>query len=445
VAHNGDTVNYFISISNQASTLPLISAIATDVVVTLAAPDATGSPGAPVIIDTIANLNVGDTVNYGPLPATLALNAGVTVAVAESTFSGTLHTAPHSVAQGSKTIPITIATPSIDVTKTVNPTTSKVGDTVIYTVTVTNTGNISLNGIVVTDPLLGVGPLPGFPATLAPLASSGPVNFPYVIPAGSPDPLLNTATVHANPVGLTNDITDSVGPVQVDLVHPSIDITKVANPISGNVGTMITYTITVTNTGDIGLVNIVVTDPLLGVGPLPGFPATLAPLASSGPVNFTRAIQAGDPDPLVNTVTVHANPVGLTNDITDSASATVDITGGEGLTPGFWKNHPDAWEVYTTDQTLESVFDVPDSLGLDTKTLMEALSFKGGPGVGGAAQILLRAAVAALLNSSSSTVDYPLTTAEVISQVNTALASLDRDTMLALATQLDTYNNLGTS
>jgi hypothetical protein len=74
---------------------------------------------------------------------------------------------------------------------------------------------------------------------------------------------------------------------------------------------------------------------------------------------------------------------------------------------------------------------------------LEALSFKGGPGVGGAAQILMRAAVAALLNSTSSLVDYPLGTAAVISQVNVALASLDRDTMLNLASQLDAFNNLG--
>ncbi len=331
--------------------------------------------------------------------------------------------------------------PSIDITKTVNPTVSKVGDNVTYTITITNTGDIGLEGITVSDSRLG--DLSGsFADTLAPAASESH-NFPYTIQAGDPDPLVNTATVHANPVGpLTNDITDTAGPVSVDLVHPSIDITKTANPTSGSVGTNITYTITVTNTGDITLENITVVDSLLG--DLSGsYADTLAPAASESH-NFVRAILASDPDPLVNTVTVHADPLGpLTNDITDQARAVVDITGGEGLTPGFWKNHLGAWEVYTPNQTLESVFDVPDSLGLDNKTLLEALNFGGGPGVNGAAQILLRAAVAALLNSTSSTIDYPLTTAQVISQVNTALASLDRNTMLALATQLDAFNNLG--
>jgi hypothetical protein len=89
------------------------------------------------------------------------------------------------------------------------------------------------------------------------------------------------------------------------------------------------------------------------------------------------------------------------------------------------------------------VFDVPDSLGLDNSTLLQALQFGGGPDVTGAAQILLRAAVAALLNSTNSTVDYQLTTAELIAQVNAALATGDRDKILALATKLDQYNNAG--
>jgi hypothetical protein len=126
-----------------------------------------------------------------------------------------------------------------------------------------------------------------------------------------------------------------------------------------------------------------------------------------------------------------------------TTSTTTTTVGNQGCTPGYWKvpQHWDSWVSYTTSQTLESVFDVPDSLGYDNVTLVDALSFQGGPGVQGGAQILLRAGVAALLNSNS--VNYPLTTAQVISQVNAALASLDRDTMLALATTLDGYNNLG--
>jgi hypothetical protein len=119
----------------------------------------------------------------------------------------------------------------------------------------------------------------------------------------------------------------------------------------------------------------------------------------------------------------------------------------QGCTPGYWKQsqHLDSWVAtgFSPNQTLESVFDVPDSYGLDNVTLLQALSFKGGSSTTAAAQILLRSAVAALLNSASPDVDYLLTTADVIAQVNAALASNDRSTMLALASQLDSYNNFG--
>jgi hypothetical protein len=112
--------------------------------------------------------------------------------------------------------------------------------------------------------------------------------------------------------------------------------------------------------------------------------------------------------------------------------------------PGFWKQpqHLDAWVTYTPGQTLESVFDVPDAFGLDDVTLLAALSLEGGPTTADAAEVLLRQAVAALLNAASPEVDFPLTEAEIIAQVNAALASGDRDTILALAEELDTFNNL---
>ncbi|MBP8055060.1 MAG: hypothetical protein KA314_04430 [Chloroflexi bacterium] len=85
---------------------------------------------------------------------------------------------------------------------------------------------------------------------------------------------------------------------------------------------------------------------------------------------------------------------------------------------------------------------MPDVYNLDTKTMLQALNFNGGAGQIAAARTLLRSAVAALLNAASPDVSYPLTEAEIIADVNTALAS-DRNAMLTLATELDMYNNLG--
>jgi hypothetical protein len=118
--------------------------------------------------------------------------------------------------------------------------------------------------------------------------------------------------------------------------------------------------------------------------------------------------------------------------------------GDDGCTPGYWKNHPDAWAAtgYSMSQTVEEVFDVPDKFNLDNKTLLQALKFKGGPYKIGAARILLRHATAAVLNASHPDVDYPLNSTSIINKVNSALTG-SRGEMLSLKRQLDFFNNLG--
>jgi hypothetical protein len=119
----------------------------------------------------------------------------------------------------------------------------------------------------------------------------------------------------------------------------------------------------------------------------------------------------------------------------------------QGCTPGFWKQdqHFNSWTApYAPTTLVKTVFTIPASLAsFGNETLLTALQGGGGPGLNGAVQILLRAAVAAVLNAASSSVTYPLSVAQIQSLVKTALATLDRDTILALATQLDNDNNLG--
>ncbi len=112
----------------------------------------------------------------------------------------------------------------------------------------------------------------------------------------------------------------------------------------------------------------------------------------------------------------------------------------EGCTPGYWKNHTDAWVGHHPDDLVDSVFVVPYT-ALADDTLLEALSYKGGPGEDGAARILLRAAVASLLNASHTGIDGP-GTVWLVGAVNDALAE-DRGSMLSRASLLDRWNNLG--
>jgi hypothetical protein len=131
--------------------------------------------------------------------------------------------------------------------------------------------------------------------------------------------------------------------------------------------------------------------------------------------------------------------------VTPSPSPSPTKPPSEGCSPGYWKqrHHQDSWVGYEPGQTLESVFDVPDAYGLDDVRLLDALSFRGGSSDAAAARILLRQAVAALLNASNPDVDYALTTAEVVADVNAALATGERATILQLAEELDRLNNAG--
>jgi hypothetical protein len=121
-------------------------------------------------------------------------------------------------------------------------------------------------------------------------------------------------------------------------------------------------------------------------------------------------------------------------------------TGNEGCSPGYWKNHTSSWAGtgFSPGQAAGSVFSGASAFpSLAGKTLLQSIQGGGGSGTLGAATILLRAATAAILNAASSGVDYPLTQAQVIAQVNAALTSNNRDTMLSLAGTLDGDNNLG--
>jgi hypothetical protein len=89
--------------------------------------------------------------------------------------------------------------------------------------------------------------------------------------------------------------------------------------------------------------------------------------------------------------------------------------GGQGCTPGYWKqpHHFDSWQGYTPTQLFSTVFGVGPSV-----SLLTALSTGGG-----GAKALGRHAVAALLNSAHSAVDYDMTTAAVIALVQNAYAT----------------------
>jgi hypothetical protein len=132
--------------------------------------------------------------------------------------------------------------------------------------------------------------------------------------------------------------------------------------------------------------------------------------------------------------------------VTQTSGAT--NIGNEGCTPGYWKNHTQNWEEYRPTTPLGAVFVFPANLShYGSQTMLQGLQLRGGPGIDGAAQILLRASTAAVLNAAHEGLGYPyrrdVEPGRIIARVNGALASGDRAAMLALATELDNLNNLG--
>lgn len=236
---------------------------------------------------------------------------------------------------------------------------------------------------------------------------------------------------------------------------PEVDIEKLVNGHDADtppgpsivVGSAITWTYVVTNTGSRTLEDIVVEDsddvtvfcPRTRLRPGRSMECSAFGTAAEG-LQFNRA-------------TVYAFSGKADVFDTDVAYYTGVRNGGgggegdEGCTPGYWKNHLDAWNEtsYDTTQTVESVFSAASAYSSATSdaTLLEALDFSAGPTAEDMARALIRAAVAAVLNASHPDVDYPRAEATIINEVNAALATGNRAIMEDLKDELDADNNLG--
>jgi uncharacterized repeat protein (TIGR01451 family) len=209
---------------------------------------------------------------------------------------------------------------------------------------------------------------------------------------------------------LCDQSPNSIQPVCVafDLPEPAIDIRKQEEGDDTRTfppGSDVEFEIVVTNTGDVDLSNVVVTDFLVDdcdydIGSLaPGEAFTYTCTAYDVTMSF------------VNEACVAGEHEGVT--VEDCDPSTVEIEGGgQGCTPGYWKqgHHFDSWTSPYTPKTLFS--DVFED-AFPGKTLLEVL------GQGGGHLIALgRHTVAALLNAASPDVSYDLAVQEVIDMFN---------------------------
>ena len=273
----GDVIHYNIVVTNTGN-VTLTNIDVTDANATI-----TGSAN-------IASLDVGQsvtvtaehTVTYAEVDAGFVSNSATATLVYNNQQISDISddTDPNSPAgSDDPTITLIKQIPEVTVTKDdgypYTPQNLVVGDVITYTITVTNTGNVTLSDIVVTDPNATI--VSGSPIATLAQGDSATVYATYTVTqddinAGS---ISNTAIATVNYNGTTatdmSDDTDpAVGPGDDDPTvtligqFPELTVKKDDqldySPQNLSVGDVITYQITVTNTGNVELHSIVVTD-----------------------------------------------------------------------------------------------------------------------------------------------------------------------------------------
>ncbi|MFB0904786.1 MAG: hypothetical protein QMB11_10420, partial [Nonlabens sp.] len=189
---------------------------------------------------------------------------------------------------------------------------AQVGEKINYTFSVTNIGNVPVSNVVISDPLIAIANITGNPiASIAAGETNNTVTGTYTLTQADVDLgiVINSATA----LGKDNenkDVTDISGtaidndtPTETPLTQiSSIVITKDGTYVDTNndgitnVGDNVRYNFVVTNTGNVTLTNVTVSDPVITIT---GGPITLAAGASdtstfSGIYAITQAdIDAG--------------------------------------------------------------------------------------------------------------------------------------------------------
>ena len=307
VGLNG-TPTFTISVANTGD-IDLTNVVVTDAL-------------APACDATFATLPVGATETYScDGTATAADFTNTAAATADS---------PVGPVSDSDTADVTVLLPGIDIQKTPDTQLVGPGGTATFTITVTNAGATPLSNITVGDPLA-----PACDATIAALAIGESTSYDCDV-TGITGDFTNTASVTAeDPLG--NPVVDS-DTADVDFVDPAITVSKTPDLQTLLAGEDAAFTVTVTNTGDTDLTNVVLSDPLA-----PGCDATFASLAIGASETVGCSV-TGVPASFTNVATATADtPIGT--QVSDSDDALVEV-----VTPGVEiQKTPDTQQIHSGD------------------------------------------------------------------------------------------------
>ena len=339
-----------------------------------------------------------------------------------------------------------------------------------YVIDVNNCGDVDLSVTIIDSAATG---LPTMPVTVpAGQLISYPVSIPVDVETlceGEGRTVLNSATVSAECLdGTDQGSVEVTATCDVDWPPPpSVEFTKECSSATElTAGVFSTDLITINNCGEATL--------SYDVNDLqaPYVNGTYGPQAPGGdPIEIEveltvpDCLETGVVYELENTVIVTAIGTDLDPNVV-SAVCEYECGGGEGCTPGFWKNHPKCWcgfyngnvvddpnylvsDLFTRLKT--DPYDTVDNpegrkkrkSNFDEDTMLEALAYQGGGELDGAARNLLRHATAAVLNACNGNVSYEKTETWIIDEVNAKLDAQIIDDIIKLQGDLAGWNEDG--
>ena len=222
-----------------------------------------------IVKDVVGNgltvTDISDNGQYDPITRTitwivdLAKNEVKTFTV-EATVSG-YGNISNKVVVGNKTIFKNVDVPEITPKKDVNNTTPNFGENVDYTIVVSNDGISDAKQVVITDTLAKGLKFIGANYNGVYDKDTHTVTWTLDIDAGKTVELKVNVTVEDYGV-LVNRVTVGDKTSSIDIAVPEIIPDKTANVTDANFGDNVTYTVTVTNDGDVDASQVVIVDQL---------------------------------------------------------------------------------------------------------------------------------------------------------------------------------------
>ncbi|MEC0167453.1 DUF7507 domain-containing protein [Paenibacillus graminis] len=272
----GDTVIYTVVVSNAGNlaanvtltdNIPAGTVFDPNSVIVGGFPQPGAAPDTGITVGTVApgaSISVSFTVIIVSLPTPQQL-----VNQASSTFT---YTPPDgrllTGTAESNTVTVAVSAPNVEVVKSTTATAVTLGDTIPYSVSITNTGIDPVNSVQLSDPtppgttfVTGSVSVNGVPfpnahpatgvsvGTIAPGASAT-VTYNVTVTSAPASAAINNQATVTYTSGVAFSGSTFSNPVSVPFYQPVLSAVKSASTANATVGDTVTYTLTVSNTGN---------------------------------------------------------------------------------------------------------------------------------------------------------------------------------------------------